>query len=167
MNTRLSTFLFAFLFLGASLGGYFFFAHLEQQTMREAQAVIQEIHELRATTAKVSALKNESAGLVADEALLASYFVRGEDIVPFLEYVERSGAPYSTLVNVASVSDMHESGTIALAVEIEGSFTGILKTLSALEYGKYALSAKSTTLEKGADGGWKLRGNFTALSYTP
>lgn len=165
MSKHVTTFVFSILLLGGVCAGYAYLLHLEKKAITEAEGILAQGNELRATAAKVALLKNESAGLEADEALLASYFVRKDDIVPFLQYVERSGALHETLVEVASVSNANDTGTITLAVEIEGSFAGVIDTLADLEYGRYALSAKNAALEQTTDGTWKLRGNLTALSH--
>jgi secreted Zn-dependent insulinase-like peptidase len=113
------------------------------------------------------AAQNQSEAFRAQEAEVFSHFAQSNDIVTFLTYVETRGQAYDATVSVASVSDTAATGNITLALTIQGSFSAVMKTLAALEYGSYALSAQTITLEKRTEGPWELKGTFTAATELP
>lgn len=133
----------------------------------ETRALQTQIDTARATSAHASRIAQASVELTAEEALVASHLVHTNDVVSFLHYVETSGAPSGALVKVVSVSESPTKDSITLALHIQGSFSAVLQTLGALEYGPYIVSAKSVTLDTREDGVWQLSGSFTTLSSLP
>ena len=95
---------------------------------------------------------------------MQSYLVRQEEIVPFLDQLERTGASLGSVVTVASVSE--EQGTerdrILLSLSIAGSFDSVVRTLGAIEYGPYDSAVSSMTLDTVAD--TEAQGRWTATA---
>lgn len=111
-----------------------------------------EIAHIESEDAVIASTKGIAASLDEDEALLASYFVSGDDIVGFLETLEQSGDQLGSLVEVVSVTSGTggDAGRVILALRIQGSFSAVMRTLGSLEYGPHDMRVQTLTLEAGA-----------------
>ncbi|MCI0597642.1 hypothetical protein L0Y34_01025 [Candidatus Parcubacteria bacterium] len=94
------------------------------------------------------------AALEADETSLASHFVPTNNIVAFLEDVESTGDAFGAAVSVLSVTETNTKEQLSLALSFSGTFSAVMKTLGALEYGRYGSATDSLTLDTTGDGSW-------------
>jgi hypothetical protein len=80
--------------------------------------------------------KNVSIDNVTLEQALRAYFVSTSDVVSFLEELQSTGKAFGTTVEVVSVSSTGEgkAAHLSIALKIDGSFDGVVRTLGSLEY---------------------------------
>lgn len=155
------------LLLVGAVGAYTFFFMQVQNLQEDILATHAQVEEARQLEARTVRAQEETEQLTRDEGDILSRMVRTDDIVPFLSYVESRGQEYGVLVEVVSVSDASTDGVVTLAVTLEGSFAGVVKTLGTLEYGAYALTTRSATFEAGENGTWQARISMNALTTQP
>lgn len=145
---------------GAYAFGYFLVSGQKQEAAGLAAAIVAK----EAEQARGASARTRLAEVAADEEFLASRFVADADIVSFLEELEGAGDAYGATVNVASVEGgaAHE-GRISLSLSIHGSFDGVMRTLGAIEYGRYAVAPRDVSVS-GEGESWTLTGSFVALT---
>lgn len=154
-----------------SLGGYVISYVLfsgARQASWEAEAEVMRIEEEdRAITEAQSAIQE----LETDEAILRSYFVEEEEIVGFLEELERVGSAQGSTIEVVSVTPASQADArLTLALRIEGSFSVVMRTLGSLEYGPWDIRTKDVTLDTLSDdesAQWTAAAVFTVGTITP
>jgi hypothetical protein len=96
-----------------------------------------------------AAAKDALDALSSDEAGMRSYFVKQEDIVPFLGMLEQKGTSLGSSLEVVSVSaePAKPRGRILLSVKVTGSFDAVMRTLGAIEYGPYDSRVSNVTFD--------------------
>lgn len=159
----------AIAFLAAVAGGYVIW-YQQLDTMRTRLVTLSD--EIRTKTLdreRAANARTTLATLATDEAQLESYLVSTTDIVSFLEHIESLGSAFGTDVEVASVTD--DGGTprghLTFSLSISGSFTGVMRTLGALEYGAYAVNVRNVNLDAAiGEGGTGWRATLTASADT-
>lgn len=142
------------LFLVVVAGGVvgYLFIENQAQTLGEVRADIAHKEQERAESARARA---ELAELMSEEVFVRSNFVQEADLVPFLERLEEAGEPFGAAVSVVSVSgEQEDTGFITIALSIEGSFDGVLRTLGVIEHGPSALKTNNVALSALGDGSW-------------
>ncbi len=129
----------ASLFLVLAIGAYLFCYSLLGKSSAEAARLAGELRTKSQDSLKIAAAKTALGSLVADEARVREYLVPTNEIVPFLESLERTGRGFGATVEVVSVSadTAKERGNIKLSLRIAGPFDSVLRTLGAIEYGAY------------------------------
>lgn len=129
----------AFALLAGILAAYGFWYTVVGKASAESAELAGQIRELSQESARVASAKEALVSLAADESAVNQYFVRQEDVVPFLEGVENTGKALGATVEVVSVAAETANGRnrIKLSLKISGSFDSVLRTLGALEYGPY------------------------------
>lgn len=147
----------------AALGAYALGFMLVTDAKGKATELAAAIAAKEAEQARGASARSRVAEVASDEEFLASRLVAEADIVAFLETLESAGDPYGATVKVASVADDAGEERLSLALSIEGSFEGVMKTLGAIEHGRYALAPKDVSLVEGGEA-WTLTGSFTALT---
>jgi hypothetical protein len=131
--------------------------------------VIHESARLAVLTERVDARGNNTQQSIASKAALhalfsneeaiAGYFLSADDVVSFLERLEKIGQSLGSTVSVASVSNtpaVAADGSalpdrLVLSLTIKGSFEGVMKTVGAIEYGPYDISITNLTLGSSFD----------------
>lgn len=139
------------LLLVVGMGGVYAFGYtLVGRASAEAARLGAEIHTKSEETTRVIAAKAALASLVEDEAHVRQYLVRQEDIVGFLERLERTGQALGATVEVVSVSADRGTprGKITLALKISGSFDSVLRTLGTIEYGAFDSTLTNLTFDR-------------------
>jgi hypothetical protein len=157
----------ALLVLAGVLGAYAFWYGAVGDASAEAAALSKEIRAKGIESSRVADEKDALTLLAADEASMRAYFVRQEEIVPFLSMLEKKGAALGAKLEVASVSEDATGGRnrILLSLKITGSFDAVLRTLGAIEYGPYDSSVSNVTFdtssaEDGVPAVWTAVGTF-------
>lgn len=151
----------------AAIGAYAFGFTLVTGAKQKATELATAIVAKEAEQARGASARTRLAEVASDEEFLAERLVADAGIVSFLETLESAGDPYGAAVKVASVAgDSADSeGRITLSLSIQGSFDGVMKTLGAIEYGRYAIAPKDVSLI-GEGESWALTGSFIALTRT-
>lgn len=100
--------------------------------------------------------ETQLARALSDRASITGYFVSTNDVVPFLETLQTTGAAHGTKVEVESVSaePAKPHTLLQLSVRITGPFDSVERTLGAIEYEPYDTTLTNLTLDTpGASGG--------------
>ncbi len=151
--------------LAAAVGAYAFGFMLVSDQKQEAANLVTAIAAKEAEQARGASARSRLAEVASDEEFLASRFVADAEIVSFLEGLESTGDAFGATVKVASVSGDAPAAEsrITLSLSIQGSFPAIMKTLGAIEHGRYALAPRDVSLA-GEGEVWNLTGSFVALT---
>ena len=132
---------------------------LESQKSRAVQ-LGQDVAQKQSETVRIARAREALPVLEEAEGVVASRLVRANDIVSFLEQLEKQGKAQGASVKVLSVNPVQTGALsrITISLTITGSFDSVLRALGAIEYGPYDLSLTNVALTKsGADevpGGW-------------
>ncbi len=121
--------------IGIYVGGYMLLEAGNREALTQAKKIVTKTDELKRMENARAALSR----LADDESMVQSFSVNKEDIVEFLETIQRTGKTLGTSVDVVSVSN-EKAGTharIDLSLTVKGSFDAVLRTLGAIEYGPY------------------------------
>lgn len=131
------------------VGAYLFWYKAVDKARGESAVLAENIRTQSQESAKVDAAKVALESLAEDEASIRGYLVKEEEIVPFLERLEETGAGLGATIDVVSVSTetRAERNRIMLSVKIEGSFDAVLRTLGSIEYGPYDSSVERITFD--------------------
>lgn len=142
--------------LVVALGGYWLGYRHEETLRTESLALAGTLAEREAEAARVAAAAAALGPLAADEEAMRAYLVRTDEIVPFLEELEATGAATGATVEVVSVADAPEGERpyLQLALAVTGSFDAVLRALGAIEYGPYDSRIQTLTISGGEEGGW-------------
>ncbi len=126
----------AFVVLVASLGGYALWYASVSSLSARAASLATEIAAKQSDVARIAQAKVALASLSKQEQTLRAYFVSTSDVVSFLEELQSTGKAFGTTVEVVSVSSTGEgkAAHLSIALKIDGSFDGVVRTLGALEY---------------------------------
>lgn len=135
--------------VGAYVAWFFMFENARDR----AEQLLAEVARIEREDAAIASTKGIAASLDADEALLQTYFVSQDDIVSFLEILEQAGEELGSIVDVASVSPGSgvDAGRVILALQVEGSFEAVMRTLGAFEYGPHDMRVRSLALDGGGE----------------
>jgi hypothetical protein len=134
--------------LAAGSGVYaWWYAQVAGATDRAA-ALATEINEIRLDSERARDARDQLAALGTDEAAVRAHVVPAQDVVPFLETLEATGASLGSDVEVVSVSAQQEPRpNLALSVRITGGFDAVLRTLGAIEYAPYDIELRQLSLD--------------------
>ncbi len=151
----------------AAAGGYVAWFLMLRGAVKNADALSAEISRIEREDAAIANANDIAATLEADEAALASYFVREDDIVSFLEELEHTGDDLGSAVEVVSVAPggSGEEERVTLAIRISGSFAAVMRTIGAFEYGAHDLRISTLSLESSGneeDPSWSAAATFSA-----
>ncbi len=123
---------------------FFSFSNAKNQALFAAAEVVR----IEQEDSAIANAEETLAELASDEVMLGAYFVSREDIVSFLEELERSGDMLGSVVEVASVTNTPGAdGRLTLSMRITGSFESVMKTLGSIEYGARDMRVESLTLD--------------------
>lgn len=127
--------------------GYVWWHYEVTSASAEAAKLAAEVETRSDEYSRTTRAKSELAALAADESFVEGRFLPVDEIVPFLEGLERTGDAFGADVSVVSVSDAVGGESIAVALEVGGSFDAVMRTLGTMEYGTYASSVSDLTLD--------------------
>lgn len=121
-----------------------------------------QIHAKQETAARAQEAKTQLNHALSDNASITGYFVNTNDVVPFLETLQSTGATFGSKVSVESVSSVPSQPhtLLQLSVSITGPFDSVERTLGAIEYEPYDTTVTSVTLD--TPGGAKSAPQWTA-----
>jgi len=148
MSSSKTHLVLALLFLLACCAGYGSWYAVLSGRSAEAADLAQQIQSKDEDAARLKAAKTALASIQSDEALIGNYFVSTSDVVPFLEGLQATGSHLGANVVIASVSADTLAGrpTLALTLQITGSFDAVLRTLGRVEYAPYFVSVSDLSL---------------------
>jgi len=126
----------------------------------DASHAASEVVRIEREDAAIVDAKETITALASDEAKLRSYFIAKSDTVAFLEELEQESEALGTSLEVLSVTEpVVENGRLTLALRIEGTFSSVMRTLGAIEFGPHDTRVDSLTLdtpvyEEGGEAPW-------------
>lgn len=99
---------------------------------------------------------------------IESHFVSSSDVVPFLDFFEKSAFLVNAKSEVSSVSIPNDNSTINVSLNVNGTFDSIYKYVNLIENAPYELQINSFTLNKiGNPNIWNLNLQIKLLSFIP
>lgn len=126
-------------------------AGMAVEGMEKKAATLQtEVSAAQIQIDRVRAAKEALPALASAEVATSAFLLSTEDIVPFLETLEKKGRAQGGVVTVLSVNTEHAGAKprIALSLTISGSFDAVLRTLGTIEYSSYDIRVVNATIEK-------------------
>ncbi len=150
-NKSFITFIVSLVLLVASSGGYYaWFSYVTKQTAL-ISTLRDEVWKKSEDSIRIEKDKNRDASLVKEEQTTQGYFVNTEDIVSFLESLQKEGKSLGTKVEVVSVdaSKNTKNNTLTLSLRITGPFEGVVRTLGAFENSPVDATLSGLTLDTG------------------
>lgn len=120
----------------------------------QSEALAAEAQMLGEEFSRSALARTELAALAVDEAFVAGRFLPVPEIVEFLEELETTGRSFGAQVSVVSVADATTKGRLSVALSIAGSFDAVMRTIGAVEYGRYASVVRNLTLDTAGEGEW-------------
>lgn len=101
------------------------------------------------TASRAREAKTQLTRALSDRASITGYFVDTNDVVPYLETLQTTGARFGAKVSVESVSAQPAKphALLQLALRITGSFDSVERTLGAIEYEPYDTTISNVTLD--------------------
>ncbi len=122
---------------------------LTNQERAHAESLISDIAAKRLEAMRVAAAKEALPALAADEAAITQFFVKADDIVPFLEKLQTIGTVHGANVEVLSVGAESGKGNhrISISLKITGSFDAVMRTLGTIEYSPFDIALTNVTLD--------------------
>lgn len=138
----------SFLLLAGALGAYAFWYLMVSAASTKVATLENTLAVKVDESAQILSARRTLAALQAENIIFENYFVNEEDIVPFLEVLEGAGNELGATVEVVSVSKEGgpEGTRLSVAVSIEGSFEGVMKTLGVIEHGPFDITTSGLTL---------------------
>ncbi len=144
-------------FLALSVGGVVGGVVLLTQERERAEQLTAEIGTKRLEALRVAAAKEALPALATDETAINQYFIKADDIVPFLETLQRTGTRQGAEVEVLAVS-ADQGGSqhrLSLSLRIVGTFDAVMRTVGSIEYGPYDIALSNVTLDTMGEAGKK------------
>ncbi len=120
-----------------------------QKQGREVATLLSDIARIEQENVSFEETKGLAEALAEDETALAEYFVAPDDIVQFLETLEGTGDTLGSSVEVVSVTGSAggDATRATLSLSITGSFSAVMRTLGAFEYGPTDMRLVALTLD--------------------
>jgi len=162
MKRAFASLLFASTLLLAALIAYGYGYYLISKKTVAVAELEQSILAKTETASRVSSARAALAEISGDEAAVQAYFVSQEQVVPFIDALQSTGASLGTKVEVLSVSQKPATDHPALGVTlaITGPFDGVFRTAGAIEFAPYDVTVDTFGLSQDA-GGTSWRANVT------
>ena len=131
----------------------FFYSEIGTQSVKVA-TIDQEIATKTKAASSEAVAKSELNSLTSEEAAINQYFISTNDVVPFLEQLQKTGKYFGANVTVQSVSATPGTpyGQLGLALTITGTFDAVLRTIGAIEYGPYDTTVSTLNFATTANG---------------
>lgn len=140
--------LIAGMFLGLMLAGYGAWYAVVSSKSAQAAELASEIVSKQADTTRLQTARATLEKVGNEEAMVNQYFVSTAGVVPFLENLQATGTSLGSTVTVVSVAanagGAHPS--LALSLHITGTFSGVVRTLGAVEYAPYYVTVNTLSL---------------------
>ncbi|MDQ3245069.1 MAG: hypothetical protein M3P22_01870 [bacterium] len=97
----------------------------------------------------IKSLDRSLKKIEVEKQALESHFVSSKDVVPFLNFFEKSGTLVGADTEVSSVSVAIDNSAILVDLKTNGSFEAVYKYITLIENSPYELEIVSFTLNKG------------------
>lgn len=134
--------------LASAMTAYGLWYRYAAQAADRAAALATEIAERRMDLDRARDAEARLASLAEDEVAIQKHFVSTQDVVPFLESLERTGSALGADVEVVSVGAVTEPRpSLNVSLKITGGFDSVLRTLGAIEYAPYDIEIVSLTFD--------------------
>jgi Tfp pilus assembly protein PilO len=145
----------ALVFLLLTAAGYGFWYSTIGAKSAESAVLSGEIETKHEDATRLKAAKLALTDVAKSEAVIDSHFVSTSDVVSYIEELQTTGSTLGTDVTIASVSADTDSAhpTLALSLQIDGSFANVVRTLGAIEYSPYYVTVQNLALLKNASTG--------------
>jgi hypothetical protein len=166
-TSTITHFMIALVAFLASLGGYWFWLseiQREEESVHALEAQIAAKTELHARSGSARAALSK---IEAEETALLSHFVSAEEIVSFLESLEKLGEELDARVAVLSVTDPDASGKITLSLSVSGPFDEVMRTIGVIEHGAHASAVRTLSLDASEEGRWEASLSVVVLTPLP
>lgn len=109
----------------------------------------------------------ELAQLSSTADAVDNYLIAPDNVVPFLEELQRIGTTTGAVVSVSAVSAAPAPQThLDLALTIKGPFAAVMRTVGAIEYGPHDIETRSLTLAN-EQGIWNASLTLTVGTHAP
>lgn len=155
--------------LAAAVAGYAF-VYLKVKDINERVARTEmEIWTKEAELANIRDAQNALATLTESEARIKGYFVPVRDAVGFLEEVGSTGSRFGADVSVLGVTDKFSEdgrGLLTLSIQVQGSFSAIMRTVGTLEFAPYDIVLTDLSLDEVGSGAWNASATYEVGTRT-
>lgn len=133
---------------------------------QEAQSITASMLAITQAKERASETRGAYETLEEDELRMQAHHVRTNDIVSYLEELERGGATQGSDIAVVSVGDPVR-GEVQIALSIVGSFDAVMRTVTSIEYGSYGSATRSLALEYAGEGVWSASLSVSVMTDAP
>lgn len=160
MRTHLFYFILSCIIACLALVAYGFWYAIVVGESADVARLEEQIDMKLETVQRVTAARAALAQVTTDEEVIQSHFLSEGAIVSFIDSLESSGVTKQASVEVQSVSRMESSPvpTFKFAIEVQGPFDAVMRTIGAIEHAPYAVSITNLSVTK-RDKNWS--GDFT------
>jgi hypothetical protein len=147
MKRSFTQLILALIFFGVVLAGYAAWYFSVQKESAVAAQLASQIDDQSKNSTRSAAAQKALASLSLEQAEIEGHFIATQDVVPFLESLQKMGTTLGTVVSVGSVAaDPSPRPHLVLSLSIKGSFDGIMRTLGAIEYEPYDIRVTSFSI---------------------
>lgn len=143
----------------ATFVGYgFWYAAVANKSMAVAD-LQNQINMKTETSIRVAAARTALAEIAGDESVVQSYFVPETGVVSFIDDLQARAHAQTAVMKVLSVSTgggtaKQSNLTLLLAININGTFDAVMRTVGAVEYAPYDLSISGLSLGEDGKNTW-------------
>ncbi len=169
MKTSLLHLLIACSVLVAVFVGQGFWYSIVAKKSSAVSALQSQINTKSEVASRIASSRAELAKIADDEVTVRSYFVSENDVVSFIDDLQKSGLSQGTLVKVLSVSagGTNARPTLSLAVTVTGAFDAVMRTIGSIEYAPYDLSISKLSVMKSDKKTWSANLELVVGSTKP
>lgn len=149
----------ASLLLIAAIVAYAFWYTKVSGMRAEVAALTAEAEAATIAAGEISSARSALAKLAEDEAYFGSYFVSTSTVVSYLEDIEGAGDAFGSSLEVVSVTPEGKA-RLAVSFRATGSFSAVMRTIGAMEYGAHDAIIGNLNVETNAssEGAWVASG---------
>ncbi len=143
----------SFVFLVLVAAGYWYaYFSVSRESIKAAEISV-SIASLTQTAERTEAVNQALVELGGSEEVVENHFVSDDNIVGFLEEMQKLATSLEAGMDVLSVAAGKDAArpTLTVSLRIQGSFSAVMRTLGALEYAPYALTVSSLNMSENAD----------------
>jgi hypothetical protein len=167
-KTPYSPIIVASIILLASVGAFALEYYVLSNGEVQLTDITKQIKDKKFEIEKADQARNALTSLDANEALVKSYVLRKDNIVPFIDLLQSTGKEVGASVQVLSVTDDKSTGhaRVVISLTVNGSFDAVMRTMGILENGPYDTELTNLALDSAATStrGTQLWSANTALS---
>ncbi|MES3031495.1 MAG: hypothetical protein V4697_03740 [Patescibacteria group bacterium] len=145
----------------AGFGFFFLYSHIVGQAQNSAHAVraVGLETERKQQEGQILKIYEETQ---ADRTKIFESLVQEDEIVQFIEEVEKIGPASSTTLELSALTT--GEGLIQAHLNIKGSWSGVMRALTLIENVPYSITLKDLRLTS-SERLWNLDSDFSVLKY--